>query len=301
MACLVAAVALVLGIAPSNAQPPVVAAAPAPVETSFTSAPCTDCCTACAPGGAAGRGWVSVDYLLWWIKDQNAVPLVTTGPVQSVGTPQAALGAPGTVILLDAADLTDRTRSGARIRAGLWLDDCQQWGAEFGYFFLASQDSDAAYTSADTPLIARPFVDITTGTPTPNSEIVSVPGLAVGSLTARGSARLQGADLDALRNLSSGCAHRLDAIVGLRYLRLDESLGATEDLTALIDVPVGGPVVFPPAAASTSATCSRRRTNSSAPRSACAASTAPAAGSPAAWRRSPSAASIRPWTSRATC
>src|SRR5205823_3673536 len=58
------------------------------------------------------RLWFHGEYLLWWIKDSNIPPLLTTGsPADPL---PGALGQPHTTILFGGGNVDNYTRSGGR-------------------------------------------------------------------------------------------------------------------------------------------------------------------------------------------
>ena len=69
-----------------------VASSPMPAA----GAPCApmQAVAAGAPCGPCGRVWASAEYLVWWIRDMNLPPLVTTGPatVNTVLSPEPQAG-----------------------------------------------------------------------------------------------------------------------------------------------------------------------------------------------------------------
>jgi hypothetical protein len=169
---------------------------------------------------------------LWWTKDLPLPPLVTAGPPGSLGI----LGNPGTTTLFGGNDVDFDERHGGRFTAGLWLNDCQTFGLEGSYFFLAGESEGFAASSPGLPVLARPFTDALTGTPT--AQVVAFPGLVGGTVTATASSRLQGYEANALCNLCCSCNGRIDMLAGFRYLELDEGLGITEDVGV-------GPIALP--------------------------------------------------------
>jgi len=203
--------------------------------------------------GPPGRFWVGAEYLFWSTKNDNVPPLVTTGTPPGTGV----LGQPGTSVLF-GGDIDYGTRQGARLTAGMWLNDAQTKGIEFSTFWLCRDDDDFAASSNGSPLIARPFFDTATGTQ--GSQLVAFPGLLAGSVDVESSSWLKGCEVNAICNLcccyrcDAGCGAgchdgfncrggRLDLLVGLRYLELREELTVTENLTVPAGVPLVG--VFP--------------------------------------------------------
>jgi hypothetical protein len=212
---------------------------------------CADCpaaeCPGEAPCGPPGRFWVNAEYLLWWTKGFSIPPLVTTGPTTSAGI----LGRPGTIVLLGDSKVNDDLRSGLRVNAGLWLDDCHTWGVEGSYFFLENRGKNFAFSGNGAPgsaVLARPFFNVISGRP--DSEIDAFPGVASGTKFIHTSSFLQGAEANAIYNLLCcgdwcGCGgYRVDLLAGFRYLQLDEDLEIRETISVFPGVPVIGGTSF---------------------------------------------------------
>jgi hypothetical protein len=60
---------------------------------------------------------------------------------------------------------------------------------------------------------------------------VCYPGVVDGSVAVNSGTSFQGFDVNARKNLSCDCCNRIYALVGFRYLQLDDSLEIFEDLT----------------------------------------------------------------------
>jgi hypothetical protein len=198
-----------------------------------------DCCEAVnSPPSANDRAWFDADFLLWWIKNGNVPPLVTTSPPASRGI----LGQPGTVILFGpGSDLERSPSAGGRFTAGCWLDECRCFGVEGSYFFLDPRGNHftaAGDGSPGSPVIARPFFNTATGME--DSQLVAFPGVLAGRVEVDPTSRLQGFEANALCCLCCSCNCSLQALAGFRYLDLDEGLGINENLTVLPGVPLLG-------------------------------------------------------------
>jgi hypothetical protein len=127
--------------------------------------------------------WAEAEYLLWWMKGATLPPLITTSPSGTPATQAGVLGAPGTAILFGGDRVNDDVRSGGRFTLGAWLDDCHTLGVEGDFFFLSSRGSGFDASSTGSPILARPFIDATTGQP--NSQLIAFPGLLAGSISAQ--------------------------------------------------------------------------------------------------------------------
>jgi hypothetical protein len=214
---------------PSDAHPP---APPASPGDSWASG---GCCQPSAGGGVCGpygRIWVSAEYLLWWIKDERLPPLVTAGPASSGGV----LGAPGTVVLFGGDHTDEEPFSGGRFTVGAWLNECQTIGIEADFFFLGQRSNNfvaGASGAAGAPVVARPIINVLTGTET--SELV--PGI----VSVRERNRLLGTGVNGVFNVCCACCARLDLLAGFRYLEYDEDLTISENLLVPAGVPtIGG-------------------------------------------------------------
>jgi hypothetical protein len=143
------------------------------------------------------------------------------------------------------SNVTGSSRSGARLTAGVWLDEDQDWGLEAGYFFLGSLGRKfnlAGDGSPGSQVIGRPFFNPLTMAE--DAEVVAFPGVLAGHVGVSTSSSLQGAEANVLCNLSCSCNHHLDALAGFRFLDLGERLTVTEHLSALPGVPVTGATQF---------------------------------------------------------
>ena len=201
---------------------------------------CTTCNTPqrfciCLPS----HGWAHVEYLLWWQKGMDLPALVTTSPT---GTARASAGVLSAASVLYGADnnALDSSRSGGRIRFGTWFDRFPGLGIEGEYFGLAKQTESFFHQSTGTPILARPFFNITTGLQ--DADLIAFPSVVNGSIAIDVTSELNGAAARFRRSLcgSTGCAYssvccstvptssRLDATMGYRYYELKESLNIRE-------------------------------------------------------------------------
>jgi hypothetical protein len=232
---------------------------------------CGPCGPDCGPGGP-GCGewcgptmcrrspglWVDADTLLWWMRGMHVPPLVTTGPgPTSGGTPTAAdSGGPGeplTQIVFGDTDINDRLRAGGRIQFGLWLDCCQRVALEGEYFALGQDGTHFRMWSDGTPVLSRPFYDMSSGVPVPAIESIASPRFAAdsidGAVSVDALTRFQGAGARLRFSLcradacwSDPCwsgqtfhdSYRSYWTLGYRFLRLDDRLGITEQLTSTV-------------------------------------------------------------------
>lgn len=208
---------------PATAPPP-------PPDAHRDAGPPAD--VAAPDGDASGRFYGSAEYLVWWMRGANLPPLVTTSPP---GTPisQAGLpGAAGTVVLFGDSTVNDDARSGMRFTLGGWVDCDHTLGVEGNFLLLESKAARFAASSNGSPILARPFIDATTGRP--DAERVAFPGDVTGSVNASvATDGLIGAGVLLRCNLCCDCGFSLDALGGYRYLRFADRLAVNEDLTSV--------------------------------------------------------------------
>src|SRR5439155_9228152 len=120
-----------------------------------------------------GRIWFSGEYLLWWSSGMGLPPLVTGAPP---GTPlnipnpaggapipvAGILGQPTTTVLFGGGQSNNSVRSGARLRAGAWLDECNMLGVEGSFFFLGNQNQNFTSVALANNIVMRPFFNVAT-------------------------------------------------------------------------------------------------------------------------------------------
>ncbi|HEV3203309.1 MAG TPA: BBP7 family outer membrane beta-barrel protein [Gemmataceae bacterium] len=188
-----------------------------------------------AGGDFSDRFWFGAEYLIWRIKHADIPPLVTTGPLSSLGI----IGQPGTEILFGGFGFDNGGFSGARFTAGMWLDCEKCTGIEASVFFLGERSNNFLFDSAIRQLLARPFISLNNMQET--SELITFPNLSKGEVRIAAPTRLWGPEVNCLHKLCCGCCYQLDYLIGLRYLQLDEALDITESIRVNSD-----PNRFPP-------------------------------------------------------
>jgi hypothetical protein len=187
---------------------------------------------------ASGSFWIGADYLLWSTKGARLPPLVTTSPPGTPKPQAGVVGAPGTTVLFGDGAVADGWRSGVRLRGGYWFEPRRRSGIEAEFFALGSRTQGLA---ASNPILALPFVDVTSGLP--QSRLVAFPGQSVGSVAVSDSSRLLGAGIDYRHELCGTCWFgTISGLIGYRFVRLRDSLAintTTTSTSAALPVPIG--------------------------------------------------------------
>ena len=141
--------------------------------------------------------------------------------------PVLATGAGGAVLFGGDRYYDDMT-AGGRFKIGTWLDryHCNSlvfrgWGA--------GQDSfnfHVASTEAPGGLITRPFLDLRTGSPVPETLDIANPDAATtGNLRINGSSEVYGGDIAIHRQWLAGLGGVIEVLYGYQHMRMTEDLG----------------------------------------------------------------------------
>jgi hypothetical protein len=181
--------------------------------------------------------YVGGEYLYWWTKADRVPPLVTTSDPNNVN-PNGRfgfLGQTGTETLFGGGGINGGGTSGFRLTAGYWLDMYQEEGVEISGFLLGPHTTHFSASSADFPVLARPFFNLNSGTEF--SELVAFPGVANGRVSVDTISQLWGIEGNLRCNVCCGCDRRLDVFGGFRYLDLRESINILEDIQGLAGAP----------------------------------------------------------------
>jgi hypothetical protein len=184
-----------------------------------------------APPPPPSAFWIGAEYLHWSSKRDSLPPLVTTSPPGTAQPQAGVLGAPGTSVLFGNDGSDDRWRSGARVRAGYWLDPQHSSGIEANVFILDRSSAGFSASSSGNPILAEPFVDATIGAQV--ARLIAFPGLASGAISISDPSRLFGAGADYRMEICRSCAlGSVSGLVGYRFLWLRDTLTMDGTLVA---------------------------------------------------------------------
>jgi hypothetical protein len=164
-------------------------------------------------------GGDGMEYLLWWMPSAPLPPLVTrnrTGP--------PILGMPDTRVLIGGTPMDLNAFSGGRFTLGSNLG-YSEYGIEGTYFFLGTR-TDRAVVAGGGANLGRPIVDAVTGAET----ILPVNGFGTtnGVAQVASSARAEGVEGTVLAHLMHNEAGSLTALVGYRFLLVNEGVNVSQ-------------------------------------------------------------------------
>jgi hypothetical protein len=176
------------------------------------------------------RWWITADYLFGWVRSSGLPPLITTSPAGTAQANAGVLGQNTTVVFGDDHPHAD-VRSGFRLGAGGWFNDERTLGINVGFAMLESQSAGFVASSSGTPILARPFTDVTTGLPT--SQLIAFPGVASGSVAASvRSDNFYDVNVDFQEVFLDNGGFRLESLLGYRYLRFSDRLTVDQSVVS---------------------------------------------------------------------
>jgi len=184
--------------------------------------------------------WTSTEYLYWQFRGVTMPPLVTTAPPGAPGT----LGDSATSVLYGSSGMLNEWNSGFRVRGGFWFPDGKA-GIDLGFFQVGKFTNQSTFQSDGTQGLFRPFFNTFIGAE--DGQLIAftdpVAGpLVAGSVTVKNETLLWGAEANYRQGWGMGFGGRLDALVGFRYMRLEDKLTISSNVTTLAQLggaPIG--------------------------------------------------------------
>jgi hypothetical protein len=134
-------------------------------------------------------------------------------------------------VLAGGGDFHNGASGGFRLNVGYWLDPLQTVGVQAGGFWLGSNNSTVHLASDGNTILARPFLNVTSGLQ--DAELIAYPGLSSGSAIITTHTSMDGWDIALRRNACCCCNCRLDAFLGYRQLRIADQLSIEESVSNL--------------------------------------------------------------------
>jgi len=181
--------------------------------------------------------YTKCEYLLWWTRPDRVPVLVTTGPFTNPAVAPALLGEPGTVALFGGSTLDHNAQSGLRLTAGSWLDIWHEEGLEVSLFCLLPRSENFKANSAQTPVLARPFIPETAVPGLSPPEFAAISGKTLGTIDIRSPSSLFGVEpsykCKACSDTDCQREYCVNWFCGARYVNFDERLTISENTVSL--------------------------------------------------------------------
>ena len=178
------------------------------------------------PGNACekcpSRWYARVEFLWWWLKQDEIPPLLTTGSGGSSGIP----GDDGVSVIFGGGMQSRHDRFiGVRPTVGWWTDACHAFGVEASAFFLERDSSILHIKRVETPLY-QIYVDANTGQWAAEQFAGEFPNGVVrqGSVQVYGRKELYGQDVRGLALLQEAESWRWYGVMGAKFLQFRNQL-----------------------------------------------------------------------------
>jgi hypothetical protein len=165
--------------------------------------------------------WLDLELLLWFRPGSDLPPLVSTGPISVSRT------------IFGNETVGDELSVGGRITIGRWFDPSHTGGIMLRYFLTEEQDVE--FNSTGQPLVARPFIDVTPGSPAFGAEsalFVNSPSGPTGDVSVQLSSNLTGGDVIFRWLVHSNECADIDFLLGYMTTKIDEDLSISHTLSA---------------------------------------------------------------------
>jgi hypothetical protein len=200
--------------------------------------------------GCAPHWWWEGEYLMWFTKGQNVrFPLLTTSAPSDAGL----LGAASTTVLVGDRSLGYNMINGLRIGTGFFGDEDRRFGFQMYGFILERASNIRQYGNfanvSGIPVLARPFIDTTTGFQ--NTLVLSGPDFGPAQVIVGTNSQLWGITPEGVWNLyrthpGTRLVWSVDLTAGYRYLNLKEELfvDSRTQLASMSALPVFVPGPF---------------------------------------------------------
>jgi hypothetical protein len=196
-----------------------------PVDDEGTDVPCD----------LGDRFSFQAEYLLWWLREGHAPPLLTTSSPASAGI----LGRSDTRILYGNDRLPTRHDdlfSGIRVSLDYWLTDDHSLGIMGSAFFLERDSTSFKVISDGSQVLARPYINALDGSAA--SEIIAGPGPLGprnGAFVGYSRVELFGQEANVVVPLWTNAPGRLDLLLGAHFLQMRDRTDLTATGRLLLD------------------------------------------------------------------
>ena len=180
--------------------------------------------TGCSPlGTLLSNLTVRAEVPLFWRRAAGPPALVTTSPVGTAQGSAGELGQNTTQILYGNGIINDDVNAGFRITLGTSFAG-DRYGLLFRYWNAGEQDDTATFSSNQNAILARPFLNTTTGTGVQDTQLVAFPNVSTGSISVNTNSDVQGFNLMLRRLAYRDRFTRVDWLYGYQNVSIEESL-----------------------------------------------------------------------------
>jgi hypothetical protein len=205
-------------------------------------------CDGCGNGGNLQRmrsagvcQWFGSAEVLLMFRSGDTMPILATTSAGGQGEGALPVGPPGdTRVLFGGQRVLDDMTAGGRLTLGTWLDDYQCRSLVFRGWGTGDESFSFSTDSTRTPVIARPFRNVSAATAVNDSLVISAPGLnRTGSLSISGSSEVYGGDIALRQQWMAGLGGVVEVLYGYQHMRMSEDLSissSTLELPNAIDV-----------------------------------------------------------------
>lgn len=176
---------------------------------------------ACPPTGLGM--WIRADYLIWYEKESDVIPLVTS----STGFPAdpadlMTLGTPETRILFGNEEVDDNPLDGWRLEVGTWLDTAATYGIFGRYMEAGDRNLNFSAGPNDFNFLGIPFFDPDIAAE--DALDLTIPNQRLGLIDVNLEGDVKSWEILYRRLAETGSNYRLDWLYGYRNFALDEML-----------------------------------------------------------------------------
>ena len=186
-------------------------------------------CDACVGTCGPNRMWARIEFLNWDAKGFDVPSLATRS---DDGTLQDDAGVlPAATTLFGGERLNDRSRSGARVGFGMWLNPASGKAIEFTYAFLENEAERFSASVADGTILARPFFNIDLDAE--DARLIVFPDVIDGTLDIDVETEFHTAEVLFRNSVVNTHLAQIAWTLGYRYANLNDRISIAENTTAL--------------------------------------------------------------------
>ncbi len=168
---------------------------------------------------------IRAEVPLYWRRAAGPPTLVTTAPDGTAQDVAGELGQATTRTLLGGnGPLGDDANAGFRITLGTWLRQDQCYGLLFRYWNAGNQNETNSFNSNQNGILARPFLNTTTGNGVQDTQLIAFPNQSTGSISVSTGSEVYGLNIMLRRLAYQDRFTRVDWLYGYQHVSIDETM-----------------------------------------------------------------------------